>query len=143
MLGVGVGIGIGIDSVSARAQDSAMIPAIIGPSNASKRIAFFLACTYESFRIHSFRFLKHDKPMKTLQIRVPDDLRAEADQVLNEIGMDMSTAVRVYLKKIVQTRRIPFSLVATPEPLVEEVDVDAPTQTKMNAVADLWEQVRG
>ena len=81
--------------------------------------------------------------MKTLQIRIPDDLRNEANQVLEEIGMDMSTAVRVYLKKIVQTRRIPFALVASPEAVVEEVEVDAATQTKMNTVADLWEKVRG
>ena len=46
--------------------------------------------------------------MKTLQIRVPDELREDADQVLEEIGMDFSAAIRVYLKKVVQSRSIPF-----------------------------------
>jgi len=81
--------------------------------------------------------------MKTLQIRVPDELREEADQVLDEIGMDMSTAVRIYLRKIVQTRRIPFALVASPGVIVEEVDVDVQTQSKMDAVIDLWKSARG
>ncbi len=52
--------------------------------------------------------------MKTLQIRVPDELREDADQVLEEIGMDFSAAIRVYLKKVVQSRSIPFSLEAAP-----------------------------
>ena len=52
----------------------------------------------------------NDIEMKTLQVRLPNDLREEADHVLEEIGMDMSTAIRVYLKKIVQSRSIPFAL---------------------------------
>lgn len=80
--------------------------------------------------------------MKTLQVRLPDELREEADSVLNEIGMDMSTAIRVYLKKIVQNRAIPFSLEASAPPLVEEVAVDGPTQRKMDAVAKTWKRVK-
>jgi hypothetical protein len=44
--------------------------------------------------------------MKTLQVRLPDELREEADSVLDEIGMDLSTAIRVYLKKIVLNRTV-------------------------------------
>jgi DNA-damage-inducible protein J len=80
--------------------------------------------------------------MKTLQVRLPDELREEADSVLNEIGMDMSTAIRVYLKKIVQNRAIPFSLEAGASPLLEEVAVDGPTQRKMDAVAKTWKRVK-
>ncbi|HKJ91099.1 MAG TPA: type II toxin-antitoxin system RelB/DinJ family antitoxin [Oceanipulchritudo sp.] len=79
--------------------------------------------------------------MKTLQVRLPDELREEADSVLNEIGMDMSTAIRVYLKKIVQNRAIPFSLEAGPPLHVEEVAVDGQTQRKMDAVAKTWKRV--
>jgi DNA-damage-inducible protein J len=80
--------------------------------------------------------------MKTLQVRLPDELREEADSVLNEIGMDMSTAIRVYLKKIVQNRAIPFSLEAGAPLLVEEVAVDSPTQRKMDGVAKTWKRVK-
>jgi len=73
--------------------------------------------------------------MKTLQIRLPQELREEADSVLGAIGLDMPTAVRLYLTKIVQTRSIPFSLEAGP---VEVMSVDVDTQTRMNAVASAW-----
>ena len=80
--------------------------------------------------------------MKTLQIRIPDELRDEADLVLEEIGMDMSTAVRVYLKKIVNSRRIPFALEADQPWVAETVKVDAETQRRMDQVAKTWSKVR-
>lgn len=73
--------------------------------------------------------------MKTLQIRLPQELREEADSVLLAIGLDMPTAVRLYLTKIVQTRSIPFALEAGP---VEVMSVDDEIQTRMNAVATAW-----
>ncbi len=75
--------------------------------------------------------------MKTLQVRVPDELRSNADQVLEDIGLDMPTAIRLYLNKIVQTRSIPFSLEAS-DVILKEVEVDRPTQRKMDAVAQAW-----
>ncbi len=73
--------------------------------------------------------------MKTLQIRLPEELREEADSVLGSIGLDMPTAVRLFLTKIVQTRSIPFSLEASP---VEVISVDKDTQTRMDSVASAW-----
>lgn len=73
--------------------------------------------------------------MRTLQIRLPQELREEADAVLGAIGIDMPTAVRLYLTKIIQTRSIPFALEAGP---VEVIPVDEATQTRMNAVAAAW-----
>jgi len=73
--------------------------------------------------------------MKTLQIRLPQELREEADAVLGAIGIDMPTAVRLYLTKIIQTRSIPFTLEAGP---VEVIAVDPATQTRMDAVATAW-----
>ncbi|MDR1279653.1 MAG: hypothetical protein LBK99_02375 [Opitutaceae bacterium] len=38
--------------------------------------------------------------MKMLQVRIPDRLRDDADSVLADIGLDLPTAVRLYLIKI-------------------------------------------
>lgn len=73
--------------------------------------------------------------MKTLQIRLPQELREEADSVLGAIGLDMPTAVRLFLTKIVQTRSIPFTLEAGP---TEIMSVDDETQVRMDAVASAW-----
>lgn len=79
--------------------------------------------------------------MKNLQVRLPEGLRNEADRVLEEIGMDMSTAIRVYLRKVVQTRSIPFTL-EVPQDSVQVLPVEADTQKKMDAVATAWRKVK-
>lgn len=73
---------------------------------------------------------------KTLQLRVDEQLRSEADGVLREIGMDLPSAVRLFLTKVVQTRSIPFDLTASPR--FAEVNVDATTQAKMDDIGALW-----
>ncbi len=63
--------------------------------------------------------------MKTIQIRVDDKTRLQADYVLKIIGIDMPTAIRLYLKKIAQSRSIPFELKADDDEfsLEEEKDI--------------------
>ena len=79
--------------------------------------------------------------MKTLQVRIPEQLRADDDSVLADIGLDLPTAVRLYLNKIVQTRSIPFALEAT-SIHVEQIPVDAETQAQMDAIATEWKRQR-
>ena len=43
-----------------------------------------------------------------LQIRLDSNLRNEAQGVLNDLGMDVSTAVRIFLKQVVIERGLPF-----------------------------------
>jgi antitoxin component of RelBE/YafQ-DinJ toxin-antitoxin module len=59
--------------------------------------------------------------------------------VLAEIGLDMPTAVRLYLAKIVQTRSIPFSLTASPAPS-EPAAAEPVTQEELDAVGAKWEK---
>lgn len=79
--------------------------------------------------------------MKTLQIRLPEGLRDKADAVLADMGLDLPTAVRLYLTKIVQTRSIPFALEA-PNMRVEAIDVDEEIQADMNSIATAWKRRR-
>lgn len=48
--------------------------------------------------------------MSTIQIRIDEKTKRDAKKVLDTIGMDMSSAVKVYLKQIVITQGIPFQL---------------------------------
>jgi addiction module RelB/DinJ family antitoxin len=48
--------------------------------------------------------------MAQVNIRIDDELKKEAEEVLDEIGMPLTTAVTVFLKKVVRERRIPFEL---------------------------------
>jgi len=46
--------------------------------------------------------------MATLQIRVEDTLKEEAQSVLNGLGVDMTTAVRMFLRQLVNDNAFPF-----------------------------------
>lgn len=43
-----------------------------------------------------------------IQVRVDDKLKQEATDILEDMGMDMPTAIRMFLKKIVIERGLPF-----------------------------------
>jgi len=46
--------------------------------------------------------------MVNLQIRIDDTLRNQAQQVAYNLGMDLTTAVRVFLKQMVNSNGLPF-----------------------------------
>lgn len=48
--------------------------------------------------------------MSTLQVRIDEKTKKSAQKVLDKIGMDMSSAVKVYFKQIVVTQGIPFQI---------------------------------
>ena len=48
----------------------------------------------------------------TITVRVEDKLKKEASDVFKEVGMDMSTAITIYLKQVVRTNGIPFPVTA-------------------------------
>ena len=52
--------------------------------------------------------------MAQISFRVDDDMKADAEKTLDVIGLSMSTALNVFLKKIAREKRIPFELTADP-----------------------------
>lgn len=52
--------------------------------------------------------------MATVTVRLDDDVKTKFAAVCNELGMDMSTAVTVFAKKVVREQRIPFEVSADP-----------------------------
>lgn len=59
----------------------------------------------------------------TLQIRVDSDLRKDAEGFFNGAGLDMSSAVRLFLRQVVIRRRMPFDIIAeSPDPFWSEAN---------------------
>jgi len=46
--------------------------------------------------------------MVSLQIRVDEALRDQAQQIASDLGMDLTTAVRIFLKQLVNNKGLPF-----------------------------------
>ena len=47
---------------------------------------------------------------KTIHIRVDSEVKDNAEEILNSLGLTLSGAVNVFLRKIIQEKGIPFSL---------------------------------
>lgn len=47
---------------------------------------------------------------KTYSLRLDEKTRSDAQKVFNDLGMDFSTGIKVYLKQVIKTNSIPFEL---------------------------------
>lgn len=52
--------------------------------------------------------------MAQISLRVDDDVKKGAEQACADIGLSMTTAITVFLKKVAREKRIPFELSADP-----------------------------
>lgn len=52
--------------------------------------------------------------MAQISLRVDDDVKRGAEQTLTDIGLSMSTAINVFLRKVAREGKIPFELTADP-----------------------------
>ena len=49
-----------------------------------------------------------------IHVRVDDDTKKQAQQIFNEMGLDLSTAVNMFIKQVVRSRSFPFTPSADP-----------------------------
>lgn len=54
-----------------------------------------------------------------VQIRMDEDLKDQASAVLDDLGLDLPTAIRMFLKKVIAREGIPFEVARedTPNPV--------------------------
>ena len=61
----------------------------------------------------------------TITVRVDDKVKKESSDIFKEVGMDMSTAINVFLKQVIRSNGIPFP-----------VSADVPNATTIEAIRD-------
>lgn len=59
--------------------------------------------------------------MSTVALRVDVQLKDDATKLFQSLGLDMSTAVKMFLIQSVKTQSIPFEIKNNPSILVEEL----------------------
>ncbi|MCM1335098.1 MAG: type II toxin-antitoxin system RelB/DinJ family antitoxin [Bacteroides sp.] len=52
--------------------------------------------------------------MTQVNIRIDDEVKASAEKALKEMGLNMSTAITMFLMKVGREKRIPFEINADP-----------------------------
>ena len=68
-------------------------------------------------------------------ISLDEDLKKEAQALFAEFGLDLTTAVTIFLKQSVHEKRIPFSIHRVKEPLPYELH-RPPERSHLMEVAD-------
>ena len=49
--------------------------------------------------------------MAQINLRIDDTIKKNAEQACSDMGLSLSTAITIYLKKIGSERRIPFEII--------------------------------
>jgi DNA-damage-inducible protein J len=72
--------------------------------------------------------------MSFIQIRIDEDTKKAAQNILNNLGLDLTSAIKIYLKQIVITKGIPLSSI-TENGLTKEQEaqiIQASHESKQN-----------
>ena len=62
--------------------------------------------------------------MAQVNFRVDDNLKIKAEQVCEDMGMNMTTALNIFLVKLTNERRIPFEITADSDPFYSKENMD-------------------
>ena len=65
-----------------------------------------------------------------VQVRVDEDLKNQATVVYDALGIDLSTAIRIFLKRSGRMNGVPFSMTLSNSELNQQPTVQAPGYEK-------------
>jgi DNA-damage-inducible protein J len=68
-----------------------------------------------------------------IHVRIDDDTKAQAQQILGEMGLDMSTAVNIFIRQIVRNRS--FQFLPSADPFYSESNMAHLMMVRMDAAA--------
>lgn len=78
--------------------------------------------------------------ISNIQVKVPTEIKREAEDVFKSMGLDMTSGIRVYLNSVIRHQGIPFAVTARTgkENSISSIPVDDVTQAKMDEVEKVW-----
>ncbi len=80
--------------------------------------------------------------MAQISLRIEDDVKKNAEQVCADIGMSLSTAINIYLKKLGREKRIPFEVSVDPFYSPENMDRLRKSVAQMEATGGTVHEVK-
>ena len=64
-------------------------------------------------------------------VRVDENVKKQSEQILNELGMNISTAFNIFMRTVARERRIPFEItLAETDPFFSESNLSRIAQSK-------------
>ncbi|EFO54190.1 addiction module antitoxin, RelB/DinJ family [Streptococcus infantis SK1302] len=85
-------------------------------------------------------------PKTSMSIRLDSEVKEQAQQVFNHLGMDMTTAINIFLRQAIQYRGLPFDVRLDENQKLLQVVMDVDQNRNMSqsfeSVSDLMEDLR-
>ena len=85
-------------------------------------------------------------PKTSMSIRLDSEIKEQAQQVFNHLGMDMTTAINIFLRQAIQYQGLPFDVRLDENRKLLEVLTDLDQNRNMSqsfeSVSDLMEDLR-
>ena len=79
--------------------------------------------------------------MTLINIRVDDSLKENVETILEDMGLNMTTAITIYLKEIVRSKQIPFTIVSSINNIEENVSSkEEPVDETYNKIKEFAKQ---
>ena len=82
----------------------------------------------------------------SMSIRLDSEVKEQAQQVFNSLGMDMTTAINIFLRQAIQYQGLPFDVRLDESRKLMEVSGDLDQNRNMSqsfvSVSDLMEDLR-
>lgn len=85
-------------------------------------------------------------PKTSMSIRLDSEVKEQAQQVFNHLGMDMTTAINIFLRQAIQYQGLPFDVRLDENRKLLQVLTDLDQNRNMSqsfdSVSDLMEDLR-
>jgi len=85
-------------------------------------------------------------PKTSMSIRLDSEVKEQAQQVFNHLGMDMTTAINIFLRQAIQYQGLPFDVRLDENQKLLQVLTDLDQNRNMSqsfeSVSDLMEDLR-
>ena len=85
-------------------------------------------------------------PKTSMSIRLDSEVKEQAQQVFNHLGMDMTTAINIFLRQAIQYQGLPFDVRLDENQkllqVVMDVDQNRNISQSFESVSDLMEDLR-
>ena len=85
-------------------------------------------------------------PKTSMSIRLDSEVKEQAQQVFNHLGMDMTTAINIFLRQAIQYQGLPFDVRLDENQkllqVLTDVDQNRNIRQSFESVSDLMEDLR-
>lgn len=78
---------------------------------------------------------------KNITIRIDENLKKEADELYDSLGLSLSAAIKIFLKQSVRESGLPFELKLNKETQQAFIEVETNELETFNTIDELWDDL--